>query len=465
MHVHHEHTLLMKAESMTEPQTSPQRPVRSQRFPTDDALQRLGKSIADEPDSIFRYIRNLPGIRSWKILNDMAFLILSGVLGVVWFAVAVVGFTVGVSTLIIVVGVPILAATFGLLVWGAQLERARVHVFLGISIPSPYTELPQDGGRIKRGLRTLRTSALWRDIAYLLILFPVGIVELTIALIPIQFVLTPLITIAGGQNTLLFWQINSFGESIVALFFGVVLLVPLSIVINLTAVLHGELAKRLLAQSNEEILTERVEELTESRSAVMKAMYLERRRIERDLHDGAQQRLVSLAMDLGRARERMESEDVSDAQDLVIQSHEETKAILKELRDLVRGIHPAVLSDRGLDAAISAIAGRSPIPVSVEVDLPRRQPDEVEGTAYFVVVEGLTNIAKHSHATEANVSISRNGKWLRIEISDNGLGGADPARGSGLSGLRDRIQALDGRLHIESPNSGGTRLIVEIPCE
>ncbi|HEV2128744.1 MAG TPA: ATP-binding protein, partial [Thermomicrobiales bacterium] len=145
-------------------------------------------------------------------------------------------------------------------------------------------------------------------------------------------------------------------------------------------------------------------------------------------------------------------------------SHEESKVILKELRNLVRGIHPAVLSDRGLDDAISAIAGRSSIPVEVDVDLANRLPGEVEGTAYFFVVEALANIAKHSHATEAHVNISRNGEWLRIEISDNGLGGADPSRGTGLAGLRDRIQALDGRMRIESPNGGGTRLMVEIPC-
>lgn len=450
---------------MIEQQTATENQLRSRQLPPDETLQRLSRGLAEEPESVFRHIRNLPGIRSWKILNDMAFLLLSGVLGIMWFVVAIVGFTVGVSLLVILIGVPILGATIGLMVWGANMERARMRVFLGIDIPSPYIELPRDGGRIKRGLRALRTAALWRDIAYLLILFPVGLVEMGIAWIPVQFLIAPVVTLLGGQNSILWWQIESLPEALFAILVGLILIVPISLLINLTAMLHGEFAKRLLAQSNEEILTERVEELTESRSAVMRAMYLERRRIERDLHDGAQQRLVSLAMDLGRARDRMESDDMSNARELVVQSHEETKAVLKELRDLVRGIHPAVLSDRGLDAAISAIAGRSSIPVSVDVTLPKRQPDEVEGTAYFVVVEALTNIAKHSHATEAHVSITRDGGWMRIEISDNGLGGADPARGSGLSGLRDRIQALDGRLHIESPNGGGTRLMVEIPCE
>lgn len=449
---------------MTHQQTTTEPKVHGRRMPQDDVLERVSRSLADEPESVFRYIRNLPGIRSWKILNDMAFLILSGVLGILWFIVAVVGFSVGVSTLIVLIGVPILATTIAVLVWGAQLERARIRAFLGINIPSPYADLPKDGGRIKRGWRRVRSPVVWRDIAYLLILFPVGLIEMSIALAPLQFIIAPFVTLADGEVQILLWSVESFEESLFALFVGLVLLVPLSMLINLLAMLHGELAKRLLAPSNEEILTERVEELTESRSAVMKAMYLERRRIERDLHDGAQQRLVSIAMDLGRARDRMESDDTEGAKELLIQTHEESKVVLKELRDLVRGIHPAVLSDRGLDAAISAIAGRSTIPVGVEVDLPTRQPDEVEGTAYFVVVEALTNIAKHSHATEANVSISRNGSWLRIEISDNGLGGANPTRGTGLSGLKDRIQALDGRMRVESPAGGGTRVVVEIPC-
>ena len=435
--------------------TEPERP---------ESLQRVTRMITEEPESIFRALRNLPGVRSWKILNDLVFLLLSGVLGIVWFVVAVTGFAVGTATLIIIIGVPILAATIAMLVWGAHLERARIRAFLGISIPSPYRDMPTDGGLIKRGWRMLRTAALWRDVAYLLLLFPAGLLEMSIALIPLQFLIAPLVTFFGGDVQILGWNINGFFEGIFALLVGLLLLIPLSIVINLLAMLHGEVAKKLLARSNEEILTERVEELTESRSAVMKAMHLERRRIERDLHDGAQQRLVALAMDLGRARDRMEFGDAEGARELLVHSHEESKVVLKELRDLVRGIHPAVLSDRGLDAAISAIAGRSSIPVEVDVALANRLPEEVEGTAYFFVVEALANIAKHSHATEANVNITRNGEWLRIEISDNGLGGADPSRGTGLAGLRDRIGALDGRMTIESPNGDGTRLMVEIPC-
>jgi signal transduction histidine kinase len=234
--------------------------------------------------------------------------------------------------------------------------------------------------------------------------------------------------------------------------------------INLAALVHVEVAQRFLGSSVEEVLTERVEELTESRSAVMRAMHLERRRIERDLHDGAQQRLVSLAMELGLAREKLDT-DPEGARRLIEESHEDAKQVLQELRELVRGIHPAVLTDRGLDAAISAVAGRSPIPVGVDVSIGDRQPDEVEGTAYFVVVEALTNIAKHSGATEANVSLKRERGWLKVLVEDNGRGGADPEKGTGLKGLRDRILALDGKFRLESPVGQGTRVLVEIPCE
>jgi signal transduction histidine kinase len=233
--------------------------------------------------------------------------------------------------------------------------------------------------------------------------------------------------------------------------------------INLGAIVHVEVAQKFLGNSVEEVLTERVEELTESRSAVMRAMHLERRRIERDLHDGAQQRLVSLAMELGLARDKMDTDMVA-ARKLIEESHEDAKLVLQELRELVRGIHPAVLTDRGLDAAISAVAGRSPIPVGVDVALQDRQPDEVEGTAYFVVVEALTNIAKHSGATEANVNIKREAGWLKVTVWDNGRGGADPERGSGIKGLRDRILALDGKFRLDSPIGKGTRIMVEIPC-
>jgi signal transduction histidine kinase len=421
------------------------------------------QDVLDDPDAFWARVRNLPGVRSWRILSDSIFLLTSFPLGLLWFIVTVVGFSVGFSLVIIWVGIPILAATFALVVWGAQVERSRIGAFLNVHIPSPYRDRPRSGNPVKRAWSYLRNPQLWRDVSYLLLLFPVGIVELVLVFLPASYLLSPLLYLAGGQHQINAWTVNSFFEALMAAIVGLILIVPLSMLINLTAMLHGELGRRFLATSNEEILTERVEELTESRSAIMRAMHLERRRIERDLHDGAQQRLVSLAMELGLAREKMET-DLEAARKLLEESHEDAKIVLIELRDLVRGIHPAVLTDRGLDAAISAIAGRSPIPVGVDVELRDRQPDEVEGTAYFVVVEALTNVAKHSGATEANVNIRREGGWLRITVLDNGRGGADPDKGTGLRGLKDRIAALDGRFSLVSPSGRGTTLTVEIPC-
>jgi signal transduction histidine kinase len=212
-------------------------------------------------------------------------------------------------------------------------------------------------------------------------------------------------------------------------------------------------------------LTQRVEELTVSRDASVEGAGVELRRIERDLHDGAQQRLVALAMDLGLARERMATEGDSErATELVTRAHEEAKQAIVELRELVRGIHPSVLTDRGLDAALSALAARSPVPIELDVTLDRRPPASIEAAAYFVVAESLANIAKHSRAKRGSVRIRERSGVLAIDIFDDGVGGAVEHPGGGLSGLRDRILAVEGRLRVSSPVGGPTLLTVELPC-
>jgi signal transduction histidine kinase len=226
---------------------------------------------------------------------------------------------------------------------------------------------------------------------------------------------------------------------------------------------HVALGRALLGPSRHARLTERVEELTESRSRVLEVALVERRRIERDLHDGAQQRLLSLAMDLGMARRKITT-NPNAARALVEEAHEEAKRTLADIRDLVRGIHPAILTDRGLDAAISALADRCTVLVEVNVDLDDRPPEAVEATAYFVVAEALANVTKHAEASEARVAVRREpGDRLVVEVVDDGEGGADPEAGTGLAGLADRLTALDGRLSIESPAGGPTRVRVELP--
>jgi signal transduction histidine kinase len=252
--------------------------------------------------------------------------------------------------------------------------------------------------------------------------------------------------------------------------------------------LDTTLARRLLGPSRREELVARVESLTRSRSEIVEATDAQRRRIERDLHDGAQQRLVSLAMNLGMARATL-TDLPEPARRVIADAHDEAKQALAELRDLVRGLHPAVLTDRGLDAALSGLAARSPVPVRLRVDVAQRCAPTVEAVAYFVVSEALTNVAKHAAATSAEVTVARVAGRLRIVVTDDGRGGAvltpcaaaegneaggseagggeaggNGAGGSGLRGLVQRLATVDGVLTIASPTGGPTTLTAELPC-
>jgi signal transduction histidine kinase len=219
----------------------------------------------------------------------------------------------------------------------------------------------------------------------------------------------------------------------------------------------------LLALENSRLdaeLRARVEELRASRERLVRAGLDERRRLERDLHDGAQQRLVSLRLALGLARK---ATDPAAAERLVDGAMSELDAALEELRRLARGIHPGVLTDHGLEPALSALADRAPLPVRLDVDA-TRLPEAVESAAYFTVAEALTNVAKYAQAHEASVTVARDNGHVRVEVRDDGVGGADPRSGSGLSGLSDRVAALGGQLSLESPAGAGTRLRADIPC-
>jgi signal transduction histidine kinase len=191
----------------------------------------------------------------------------------------------------------------------------------------------------------------------------------------------------------------------------------------------------------------------------------ERRRIERDLHDGAQQRLAALALQLRTAQRRLDSREADPAVEALLESAVlELQAANEELRELVRGVYPAILTEEGLAAALESLALRNPFPIELDV-LEGRLPPRVEATAYFVTCEGLANVTKHAQATRASVCIARHNGLLAVEISDDGVGGARPLEHSGLSGLADRVEALGGHLRVESHAGGGTRLLAEIPCE
>ncbi|MBS1842879.1 MAG: sensor domain-containing protein [Actinobacteria bacterium] len=238
----------------------------------------------------------------------------------------------------------------------------------------------------------------------------------------------------------------------------------LGLIVIFVVVLLAQLAwRRLYGDERERELTERVETLTETRRGALDVQEAELRRIERDLHDGAQARLVALSMQLGRAEEGLA--DRPEIAALVRQARAEATAANAELRDLARGIAPPVLTDRGLAAAVEALGSRAPIPVRVEsAGLTRRPPPVVESAAYFVVAESLTNVAKHAPGAAATVVLRLDGEMLDVTIADDGPGGAEVSEGGGLDGLRRRVAALDGEMRIVSPGTGGTRIEVRLPC-
>jgi signal transduction histidine kinase len=210
-------------------------------------------------------------------------------------------------------------------------------------------------------------------------------------------------------------------------------------------------------------LRERVDHLRGARQRIITAADAERRRIERDLHDGAQQRLVALTVLLGLAESRLAS-DPGSAAELIAQAREEAQLAVKELRELAHGIHPTLLSELGLGAALEALATRAPLPVSISGVPAVRLPPAVESTAYYVTAEALTNVAKYARAGRAFVHLSIEEDRLQLQVGDDGVGGADPS-GTGLRGLQDRVDALDGTLEVHSPRGGGTTVRVELPLE
>ncbi|MET9291064.1 sensor domain-containing protein [Streptomyces sp. NPDC003077] len=384
--------------------------------------------------------------------------------------VAIVGVVALCGTLALtVVGLPLLAvvAVSGLPV--ARVERRRLRLVRHDPVSGQHQDPAAPGLRAWLSTR-LREQATWRELGHALLfavlLWPVDALVITVALLfPLSMVGAPLLmaTIGDGQETkvLKLWTITTWPSAFGVAVLGLLLVGLSGYVLGVVAGARAELT-RLLIASREGELDAKVVELARSRVRLVDAFEAERRRIERDLHDGAQQRLVALTMTLGLARLDAPPGPLADQ---LAKAHDEAGKALAELRELIHGIHPKILTDYGLEAAVADAADRCVVPVDVDLALPGRLPRAVESAAYFVVSEALVNVAKHSGADRARVSGGHRDGRLFLQVRDDGRGGADPSAGSGLTGLADRVSVLDGRLALSSPPGGPTLLLVEFPCE
>jgi signal transduction histidine kinase len=400
----------------------------------------------------------------------LGYTVLSGVIGVVTFTLLVtLAATSGSLIITFPLAIPLIWLTFVCGRGIGRLERSRAAALLDQPVADPVR--PFDGGGWWSHWKSRFTDAArWKELAHGLLLFPLGILATVAVLVAwcgsVAMLTLPLYVegLPGGAARFWLFDVASVATAIPLALVGLLgLLVGAPWITVLLGRLQAAEVRWLLGPRRHDDLEERVTTLEHSRTAAVDSAESERRRIERDLHDGAQQRLVALAVTLGEARQRLE-DDPEAGKALVAECHEEAKAALKEIRDLVRGIHPVILEDRGLDAALSAVVARSPVPVTLEVAVPDRLPASVESAAYFVVNEALTNVARHARAQRTWVTLARQRDRLLVEVRDDGVGGASPALGSGLAGLRDRVDALGGWMHVVSPTGGPTTLTVELPC-
>ncbi|MGW5767409.1 sensor histidine kinase [Streptomyces tendae] len=391
----------------------------TERLSTSSLAGTTGAAADDRlPPARFAFDRH-----TWKEIAHLLANLPAALLGFVYIVTML---SVGVGLTVTVIGLPLLAAGLrGTRLLG-KLERARARMLLGVRVdePSPLP-LRSEHGFFAQLWMSLKDPVGWRTVLFEFIRFPWGVLTFSVTLTSF-FVLWPVLPfIARGL-----------------------------------ANVDRAMVRGLLSPSDE--LERRIAELESDRGVVVDTAAADLRRIERDLHDGAQARLVNLAMGLGLAKEKL-LEDPDAAAAMVDEAHGEVKLALQELRDLARGIHPAVLTDRGLDAALSSVASRCTVPVRVTVDLAERPAAAIEGIAYFTVSELLQNVSKHSGAGSASVEVWRSSDRLLMQVEDNGRGGASLAGGTGMKGLADRLTAVDGLFVVDSPEGGPTTITAELP--
>ncbi|WP_137994007.1 sensor histidine kinase [Streptomyces vilmorinianum] len=366
-------------------------------------------------------VRLAYGRQTWK---EISFLLANLPIALVGFVYAVASVAVGVSLSVTVIGLPLLALGLAGARGMGRAERARARALLGVRVEEP-SPLPRQHGFLPWLWAALKDPVGWRTVLYMFIRLPWGVLTFAVALVSLIVLWPVLPFVARGLSNA-----------------------------------DRAMVRGLLSPSDE--LERRIAELETDRGVVVDTAAADLRRIERDLHDGAQARLVALAMGLGLAKEKL-LEDPEAAAAMVDEAHGEVKLALQELRDLARGIHPAVLTDRGLNAALSAIAARCTVPVRVTVDLTERPAEAIEGIAYFTVSELLQNVSKHAQARSASVEVWRRGDRLLLQVRDDGRGGARLDGGTGMAGLAERLGAVDGLFVLDSPEGGPTTVTAELP--
>jgi signal transduction histidine kinase len=402
------------------------------------------------------------------VLRSTASLVLSAVTGTVFFAVLAVAFAVS-AMLQWVVGLRVLAlaSSLRLAAQMAWFDRWRAEHLAGIRI-EPAT-VPAQGQPLRERIRAwAHAPAAWRLAGYQAVRLPV-IAALMFGAVAWWWATIVCFVLAAGPRgpvTLVGWHIGPVSPGTLGvagfLLLGAAGIVGWPAAARSAAAADARLARSLLGPGSSDRFFAEVRRLSRARTLAVESAEAERRRIERDLHDGLQPRLVSLALDLGLARKRLAGDP--EAGELIDRAHTDAKTAIDDLRALVRGIHPSVLDERGLDAALSALAAGCAVPVEIRVEVTVRLPQATEATAYYVVAEAITNVTKHSGASAATVRISDAGGQLRIVITDDGRGGAAIEPGGGFAGLAARVAAIDGTLRIDSPAGGPTRVEAQIPC-
>ncbi|MEV0112065.1 sensor domain-containing protein [Streptomyces sp. NPDC050844] len=409
--------------------------------------------------------------RAWK---EFGYVLLSLPISIVTFTYAITMLSLGAGLLITFIGIPVLAAGLAGCRGIGALERVRARSLLGVEVANPEPLRPKNRGPMGWMGAVLKSGVSWRHVLYSVLHMPWAVFSFSVSLVfwssgwtlltyPLWQWLFPAYGDQGGIQLYddgghRIYLDNPFEIGVTALI-GLLITLATPWIIRALTTVDRVMVVGLLGPSS---LATRVVELESDRGVVVDTAAADLRRIERDLHDGAQARLVALAMDLGLAKEKL-AEDPEAAARMVDEAHGEVKVALQELRDLARGIHPAVLTDRGLDAALSALAARCTVPVQVEVDLPARPAAAIEGIAYFTVSELLQNISKHARATRGTVDVWHVEDRLMLQVTDNGAGGADVTSGSGLAGLAERLDAVDGILVVNSPVGGPTTVTAELP--